>query len=937
MVQRGRAQARSAPRPAPARDPGPPRRRAPRARRPRESGRPSLRSGVYSFARGHAENTHAGRTDAAGGGARDRRDRRRTGRAVRETERHIRDRRAARALRGHAIHDGETRGLVPSRAALPGGAHRRVRRALLLRAGRRAASRARGGCRATPGATPTRRCASGSRRSGGSSAATYRVLVDANQHVDREGAARAGVGFYGKNTLLITRRYGSWVVLGTLVTEAEIESSAPLDARLRRRAGSASTPARRARSTSPASSTRRAASPTGRRRRARSPRSSARSSATRSTAATSARTSARGTAGSRSAARTRSRPPARSPSSRSPTGSRRPTTSCASATTGSTSRRTTRATCAATRSSRRGNSGDPALAAARCALRRRRTTSCCASTRPGPPSRLAGAGMNERQRAQEMLDRAMRGSSRSSSPRSRSWSSRDEPGREPHVGMGHHGDPRGRRRRLPAPRAAAAQLADAHRFSGRSRSSSTRRSSTPSSSRTPSRRERQASRLLVLAVIEAAVRYGVAGGVGLTVAQHPAARAVEYDARRAPANAFEFRNVTLTARDPADRRARRGRAHAAAAPRVGALAEARAAEAEQLRDEIGRHADRLELANRCARALASSLDMKESFQPFVRELRRRRSTSTGSRSSSPTTAAPIVVADDGTGVVDGASPWSRPLDDSALGGGGPHGPDARTRRPEGRRAARRRGTSSPRSACARASSRRCRSRASRSACSRCRAATPDSFTRGRRRPAHAARPPARDGGREHPGVRGRARRVEELRRLSALRADFVSLVTHELRGPMASVVGCAATLRQRWRTLNAAAARVVPRADRGGDLAARGARRRRSRHVPPGGRHLHATRSSDVDVEELVREVAAVVDLGQEEVAIRTRGSRPAAGGARRPRADPPGRHEPAHERGQVHGRRATRSRCARRVETARVDVSVTDHGPGISRRTTSA
>jgi hypothetical protein len=31
------------------------------------------------------------------------------------------------------------------------------------------------------------------------------VLVDANQHVDREGAARAGVGFYGKNTLLITR------------------------------------------------------------------------------------------------------------------------------------------------------------------------------------------------------------------------------------------------------------------------------------------------------------------------------------------------------------------------------------------------------------------------------------------------------------------------------------------------------------------------------------------------------------------------------------------------------------------------------------------------------------------------------------------------------------------------------------------------------------
>jgi epoxyqueuosine reductase len=59
--------------------------------------------------------------------------------------------------------------------------------------------------------------------------ADYRVLVDANQHVDREAAARSGVGFYGKNTLLITRKHGSWVVLGTLVTAAELEPTAPLD------------------------------------------------------------------------------------------------------------------------------------------------------------------------------------------------------------------------------------------------------------------------------------------------------------------------------------------------------------------------------------------------------------------------------------------------------------------------------------------------------------------------------------------------------------------------------------------------------------------------------------------------------------------------------------------------------------------------------------
>jgi len=57
----------------------------------------------------------------------------------------------------------------------------------------------------------------------------YRVLVDANQHVDREAARRAGVGFYGKNTMLIMREHGSWVVLGTLVTDIEIEATQPLE------------------------------------------------------------------------------------------------------------------------------------------------------------------------------------------------------------------------------------------------------------------------------------------------------------------------------------------------------------------------------------------------------------------------------------------------------------------------------------------------------------------------------------------------------------------------------------------------------------------------------------------------------------------------------------------------------------------------------------
>jgi epoxyqueuosine reductase len=64
------------------------------------------------------------------------------------------------------------------------------------------------------------------RRLGGS----YRVLGDANQHVDRAGAERSGVGFIGKNTMLITRTHGSWVVLGALVTDVELDSTPPLDA-----------------------------------------------------------------------------------------------------------------------------------------------------------------------------------------------------------------------------------------------------------------------------------------------------------------------------------------------------------------------------------------------------------------------------------------------------------------------------------------------------------------------------------------------------------------------------------------------------------------------------------------------------------------------------------------------------------------------------------
>ena len=163
------------------------------------------------------------------------------------------------------------------------------------------------------------------RRLGG----TYRVLVDENDHVDREGAARAGVGFYGKNTMLITRRHGSWVVLGTLVTDVEVERSQPLELDC----GSCTLcieacPTGALDEPGVLDSTRCLSYWT------QAPRPDPRGvpgsrSAPRSTAATSARTSARGTAASRSAApgsRCLSTP---NRTSRSSNGSSSATASCA--------------------------------------------------------------------------------------------------------------------------------------------------------------------------------------------------------------------------------------------------------------------------------------------------------------------------------------------------------------------------------------------------------------------------------------------------------------------------------------------------------------------------------------------------------------------------------------------------------------------------------
>src|SRR5262249_48103071 len=51
------------------------------------------------------------------------------------------------------------------------------------------------------------------------------------------------------------------------------------------------------------------------------------------------------------------------------------------------------------------------------------------------------------------------------------------------------------------------------------------------------------------------------------------------------------------------------------------VSRAQVAEAESLRDELGRRVDVPEAATGCARALSSSLDVDEAFEAFIRELR----------------------------------------------------------------------------------------------------------------------------------------------------------------------------------------------------------------------------------------------------------------------------------------------------------------------------
>jgi len=436
------------------------------------------------------------------------------------------------------------------------------------------------------------------------------------------------------------------------------------------------------------------------------------------------------------------------------------------------------------------------------------------------------------------------------------------------------------------------------------------------------------NQLFFVLLVEAAVRYGIRGGVGMPLVIAPLLALAEWSREARfdnPPSGYQVDHVifpwgllTLT-----------GLIVGWLVDRLrheSEVSQARVAEAESLRDELGRRADVMEAATRCARALSSSLDLDEAFEAFIREL----------RGLVPFDRMAIVLEEGGAARVIAVAGVGADIV-FTRGSGAPVGETLlgeimRAGQPVYREDMNDRlypeedefielGL-------------------------RCRIAAP--LLQGPRavgmislvrREANAFKKQEL----ELVALLGRlvasavqnirayeAERstVEELRRLSALRADFVSLVSHELRAPMASVVGSAQTLRERWRELTpdqreSFLALISSETERLAGLVA---------DVLDTSRIEAGTftyRFRDVDVAALVRDAVAGVELMQDEVRVtadvlgelpHVRGDRDRLQQVLTNLLDNAIKYSPAGEEVIVSAYR----------QDSRVHIEVADRGPGV-------
>jgi signal transduction histidine kinase len=371
---------------------------------------------------------------------------------------------------------------------------------------------------------------------------------------------------------------------------------------------------------------------------------------------------------------------------------------------------------------------------------------------------------------------------------------------------------------------------------------------------------------LIFPVVEAALRFGLRGGVVVPILLLPMLAFLEWwRADRFGPPSFTSDHVSF----PLGILLLTGLIVGWLVARLrleAASAKAKAAEAEQLRDRLGRRVDLLEAAGRCARALGSSLDLEEAFGAFIREL----------RGLVPFDRTAIVLAEGGVAHVmatagvassDVFPPGShRPIAGSlledVLRGETVYREDMTESRffEEGElvRLGLHCRVVVPLLAGARAIGMISVVRRE-----------PHSFTQeevellsllGRFVATAVENIRAYDAERTT---------VEELRRLSALRADFVSLVSHELRSPMATVIGSARTLQQRWRELRPEQREsfLALIADETNRLASLVADVLDTSRIEAG---TFSYTFDDVDLAELLRDVVAAAEVGQDEVPLAT-------------------------------------------------------------------